>query len=40
MLKNPSAKQETGVRSLSQECHLEEEMAVFKYLAWKIPWTW
>jgi len=39
MVKNPSAKQETGIQSLSQECRLEEEMAMFKYLAWEIPWT-
>ena len=39
MVKNPSAKQETGFRSLSPECRLEEEMAMFKYLAWEIPWT-
>ena len=39
MVKNPSAKQETGVQSLSQECRLEAETAMFKYLAWEIPWT-
>ena len=32
--------QESHVRPLSQENHLEEEMAThFSILAWKIPWT-
>ena len=39
-VKNPSAVQETGVRSLGQEDPLEEEMETHSStLAWKIPWT-
>ena len=39
-IKNPPAIQETGVRSLSQEDPLEEEMATHSsILAWRIPWT-
>ena len=40
IVKNPPAMQETGVRSLSQEDPLEEEMATHSsLLAWRIPWT-
>ena len=40
MLKNPPAKQETWVRSLSQEDPLEKETATHSgILAWKVPWT-
>ena len=40
MLKNPSAKQETQVRSLSQEDLLEKEMATHSsILTLEIPWT-
>ena len=40
VLKNPSAKQETWVRSLGQENPLEEGMVThFSILAWRIPWT-
>ena len=39
-VKNPSAVQETGVRSLGQEEHLEKEMAAHSIiLAWEIPQT-
>ena len=39
-VKNSPAKQETLVRSLSQEDLLEEEMATrSSILAWRIPWT-
>ena len=39
-VKNSPAKQETQVRSLSQEDLLEEEMATrSSILAWRIPWT-
>ena len=39
-VKNSPAKQETLVRSLSQEDLLEEEMATCSsILAWRIPWT-
>ena len=39
-VKNPSAKQETRVRSLSQEGPLEEEMATHSsVLSWEIPRT-
>ena len=39
-VKNLPAMQETWVRSLSQECSLEEGMAAHsKILAWKSPWT-
>ena len=41
--KNTPAKkemQETGVRSLSREFPLEEEMAIHSIIpAWEIPWT-
>ena len=38
MVKNPSAKQETQVRSLDKEDLLEKEMAThFSILVWKIP---
>ena len=40
MVKNPPTKQETGVKSLSQEDSLEREMATHSsLLAWEIPWT-
>ena len=40
MVKNPSAIQETWVRSLGQEDPLEEGMATHSsILAWRIPWT-
>ena len=40
MLNNPSAKQETWVRSLGQEDPLEMEIATCSsILAWRIPWT-
>ena len=40
MVKNPPAKQETWVQSLSWEDPLEKEMATHSsILAWKIPWT-
>ena len=40
MVKRLPAKQETQVRSLSQEDPLEKEMATHSStLAWKIPWT-
>ena len=39
-LKNPSAVQETRVRSLGQEDPVEEGMAThFSVLVWRIPWT-
>ena len=39
MVKNPSAMQETWVRSLGQEDPLEKGMATHSsILAWKIPW--
>ena len=39
-LKNPSAMEETWVRSLGQEDALEEGMATYSnILAWRIPWT-
>ena len=39
-VKNPSTKQETQARSLTQEDPLEEEMAAHSsVLAWEIPWT-
>ena len=32
--------QESQVRSLGQEDHLEEDMAIHSsILAWKVPWT-
>ena len=35
-----AAMEETWVRSLGREDHLEEEMATHSsILAWKIPWT-
>ena len=37
-VKNPSAKQETSVQSLSREDALEKEMATHSsILAWRIP---
>jgi len=40
MVKNLPAMQETGVRSLGQEEHLEKEMATHSsILGWRIPWT-
>ena len=40
VVKNPPAKQETGVQSLGQEAPLEEEMASHSSIfAWEIPWT-
>ena len=40
MVNNPSAMQETWVRSLGKEDPLEEEMATHSsILAWEIPWT-
>ena len=39
-VKNLSAMQETWVRSLDREDHLEKEMATHSsILAWRIPWT-
>ena len=39
MVKNPPAKQERLVRSLSQEDPLEKEMVIHvSILAWAIPW--
>ena len=39
-VKNPPAKPETWVLSLSQEDPLEKEMATnSSILAWEIPWT-
>ena len=39
-VKNLTAVQETGVRSLGQEDPLEEGMATHSsILAWRIPWT-
>ena len=39
-VKNLPAMQETWVRLLSQEDHLEMEMATqFSIFAWRIPWT-
>ena len=40
MVKNPPAKQETWVQSLSQEDLLEKKMTTHSsVLAWKVPWT-
>ena len=40
MVKNLSVTQETGVRSLGQEDHLEKGIATHSsILAWRIPWT-
>ena len=40
MVKNPPARQETGVPSLGQEDPLEKEMATHRsILAWEIPCT-
>ena len=40
IVENPSAMQETRVRSLGQEDSLEEGMATHSsILAWRIPWT-
>ena len=39
-VKNMPVMQETRVRSLGQEDHLEKAMAPhFSTLAWKIPWA-
>ena len=39
-VKNPSAKQDTRVRSLGREDPLEKGMATHSsILAWRIPWT-
>ena len=39
-VKNLPAMQETQVQFLSQEDHLEKEMATHSsILAWRIPWT-
>ena len=39
-VKNLPAMQETQIRSLSWEDHLEKEMAAHSsVLAWRIPWT-
>ena len=38
-MKNLSAVQETGVRSLGWEDSLEKEMAIHFSIAWRIPWT-
>ena len=39
MVKNPSALQETWVRSLSWEDSLEKEMVTHSSIhAWEIPW--
>ena len=39
MVKNPPM-QETQVKSLGREGHLEKEMATLSsILTWKIPWT-
>ena len=39
-VKNPSAMQETQVRSLGWEDPLEEGMATHSsILAWRVPWT-
>ena len=40
VVKNPPAKQETQVHSLSQEDPWEKEMLTHSsILAWEIPWT-
>ena len=40
MVKNLPVTQETQVRSLGREDHLEEGMAAhFSILAWRTPWT-
>ena len=40
VVKNPSAMQETQVRSLGQEDPLQKGMAThFSILDWEIPWT-
>ena len=40
VVKNPTAMQETWVRSLVREDPLEKEMATHSsILAWEIPWT-
>ena len=40
MVKNPSAMQESQVRSLGLEDLLEKGMAIHSnILAWRIPWT-
>ena len=40
LVKNPPAKQETWVQSLSWEDPLKKgKVTHFKILAWRIPWT-
>ena len=40
MVKNPPAKQETGLQPLGGEDRLEKGMATYSsILAWRIPWT-
>ena len=40
MVENPSANEETRIRSLSQEDPLEKKMATYSgVLAGRIPWT-
>ena len=40
VVKNPPAKQETGVQSLGQENPLEKKMATHSSIPpWEIPWT-
>ena len=40
MVKNPPAKQETGLQPLGGEDRLEKGMATHaSILAWRIPWT-
>ena len=40
VVRNPPAKQETGVQCLGWDDPLEKEMAThFSILAWRIPWT-
>ena len=40
MVKNPPAKQETGLQPLGREDRLEKGMATHvSILAWRIPWT-
>ena len=40
VVKNPPAKQETGVQSPGQNDALEKEMATHSSIfAWEVPWT-
>ena len=39
MVKNLSAMQDTGVRSLSQQDPLKDITAHSSIVAWRIPWT-